>query len=300
MEKRDKELNDIIEEIKKTVRSSSFQQYERMYRVLGLTKLDDLKDTALIMAKIEDKLPNTQKSYFASIVKLLKFTKNPDEYKPLIEEYSKLMNGKILETKPDEKYNEKQKKNLMTREQIEEIRKELISGITNFKNRLNYDILLDYVILSLYTLQPPRRNEYYDMKLVDKLDDIHDENNYLVWGSKKKLFVFQNYKTAWKYGRQMITISKDMENVLKLYLPIRDVMALKGNNNLLVKYGNINLENSNDITRRLNRVLGKKIGASMLRHIYLSEKYGDTLKEMKQDAEALGHSLDEQRDYVKQ
>ena len=26
------------------------------------------------------------------------------------------------------------------------------------------DILLDYVILSLYTLQPPRRNEYYDMK----------------------------------------------------------------------------------------------------------------------------------------
>lgn len=297
MAKRSEELNKLIDEVKKSVSSSSFTQYNRMYRVLGLNKIDDLDDTALIMKKIEDKLPNTQKSYFAGIIKLLRYADGKDE---LIDKYGKLMNGKINETKSDDQYNEKQKKNLMTREEIEEIRKDLLNGISNFKNRLNYDILLDYVILSLYTLQPPRRNEYYDMKLVDKLDDIHDEDNYLVWGSKKKTFVFQKYKTAWKYGRQMIPINKDMEAVLKLYLPVRDVMALKGNNNLLVKYGNINLENSNDITRRLNRVLGKRIGASMLRHIYLSEKYGDTIKEMKKDAEALGHSLDEQRDYVKQ
>ena len=37
----------------------------------------------------------------------------------------------------------------------------------------------------------------------------------------------------------------------------------------------------------------------MLRHIYLSSKYGDTLEEMKQDTNAMGHSLNQQRDYIK-
>jgi hypothetical protein len=37
----------------------------------------------------------------------------------------------------------------------------------------------------------------------------------------------------------------------------------------------------------------------MLRHIYLSEKYGDTLNEMKKDSLAMGHSLEVQRSYVK-
>jgi hypothetical protein len=55
----------------------------------------------------------------------------------------------------------------------------------------------------------------------------------------------------------------------------------------------------NAITRVLNRVFGKKIGSSMLRHIYLSDKYKDQNEEMKKDAEAMGHSLDLQRAYIK-
>jgi hypothetical protein len=37
----------------------------------------------------------------------------------------------------------------------------------------------------------------------------------------------------------------------------------------------------------------------MLRHIYLSDKYKDQNEEMKKDAEAMGHSLDLQRAYIK-
>jgi integrase len=55
----------------------------------------------------------------------------------------------------------------------------------------------------------------------------------------------------------------------------------------------------NVITRLLNRVFGKKIGSSMLRHIYLSDKYKDTIDEMKTDAAAMGHSVGQQRAYVK-
>jgi hypothetical protein len=38
----------------------------------------------------------------------------------------------------------------------------------------------------------------------------------------------------------------------------------------------------------------------MLRHIYLSNKYGDTLKEQQKDAELMSHNLNTQKDYIKE
>lgn len=291
------EFDEILNALKLTVGDTTFKQYTQMYAKIGIKKIDDLNNIDDILDKIKDKSPNTQKNYFASIVKLLRFTKDSDK---LIDLYSEHMNNMIVATKSTDNYNDKQKANLMTKDEIEQIRKNMIRGFKTFTNKLNYDMMLDYVILSLYTLQPPRRNEYFNMRLVDKLEKIKDDDNYLVYGPNKKVFVFQSYKTAWRYGRQVIPINKDMELVLKKYLPVRNVIAMKDNDHLLVKWGNLNMENSNDITRRLNRALGKNIGASMLRHIYLSEKYGDTLKEMKADAVNLGHSLDEQKEYIKQ
>ena len=55
----------------------------------------------------------------------------------------------------------------------------------------------------------------------------------------------------------------------------------------------------NAITRVLNRIFGKKVGSSMLRHIYLSNKYGDKLEEMKDDAEKMAHSLAQQKESIK-
>jgi hypothetical protein len=51
----------------------------------------------------------------------------------------------------------------------------------------------------------------------------------------------------------------------------------------------------NSITRILNKIFGKKVGSSMLRHIFLSDKYGEVKGEMADDAKAMGHSVDEQQ-----
>jgi hypothetical protein len=59
------------------------------------------------------------------------------------------------------------------------------------------------------------------------------------------------------------------------------------------------LDQVNSITRVLNKVFGKKVGSSMLRHIYVSGKYGDVNEEQKKDAEMMGHSVDMARDYIK-
>jgi hypothetical protein len=61
------------------------------------------------------------------------------------------------------------------------------------------------------------------------------------------------------------------------------------------------LNKINSITRILNKLFNpKKVGSSMLRHIYLTEKYGDKLNELEDDAEAMGTSTNmAQSTYIK-
>jgi hypothetical protein len=54
----------------------------------------------------------------------------------------------------------------------------------------------------------------------------------------------------------------------------------------------------NAITRILNSALGKGTGSSKLRHAYLTDKYGKVSEEQKQDAVKMGHSTEQQKDYI--
>jgi hypothetical protein len=75
---------------------------------------------------------------------------------------------------------------------------------------------------------------------------------------------------------------------------------LKNSNIPFLVYYNGSLFNKvNCITRILNKTFGKSVGSSMLRHIFLTNKYGDVIEEQKEDAKAMGHSLEQQKDYVK-
>jgi len=67
---------------------------------------------------------------------------------------------------------------------------------------------------------------------------------------------------------------------------------------LLVNNDGSSLPSVNSMTRLLNRALGKNIGSSMLRHIYLTSKYKDVKNEMKDDAKDMAHSVSQQKDYV--
>ena len=67
----------------------------------------------------------------------------------------------------------------------------------------------------------------------------------------------------------------------------------------LVKPDGTPLTAVNAITRLLNKLFGKRVGSSMLRHSYLSQKYGTVLEEMKQDAQMMAHSDGVQRTYIR-
>ena len=68
----------------------------------------------------------------------------------------------------------------------------------------------------------------------------------------------------------------------------------------LVRFDGTPIDTSPEMTRLLNKIFGKKIGCSMLRSIYLTEKYGDVVKEMKEDVGAMGTSTETaQNNYIK-
>jgi integrase len=120
----------------------------------------------------------------------------------------------------------------------------------------------------------------------------------------KKEFVFNSFKTAKNEGQVVIDVPEDLQEVLDIYISKHPLLKkgklIKNTKIPFLVYDNSKpLDKINSITRILNKVLGRGVGSSMLRHSYLSNKYGDKLKEQQEDAKAMSHSIGQQKDYIK-
>jgi hypothetical protein len=206
---------------------------------------------------------------------------------------------------PHEK-SETQEENWITWDEVQKKKfglKEETSSFVSTKNitASQFDKLLQYVVLCLYTDIAPRRNQdYLDMYVVKKLGK-EAENNRNYYDLATHRFIFNKYKTAKTYGQQIVDVPTELQNVIASYLKFHPLAKTKQKEyKFLVKYDGSNLNSVNSITRMLNKIFGKKVGSSMLRHIFLSSKYGDQLKDMEETARDMGHSVSEQREYIKE
>eukprot|EP01051_Picozoa_sp_SAG22_P012780 SAG22_NODE_1361_length_4620_cov_22.806901_2_plen_325_part_00 len=159
----------------------------------------------------------------------------------------------------------------------------------------------EYLLTKLYTVYPLRND--FTMKIVSKqaYNKLTTEDkkgqNYLVVpaGANPQMFWLLNaYKTRKKYGQKNVDI-KDPEIItsLKIWLKHRptqtDSLFYDNGRDFGVP------ANSDSITKILlgasKRLLdGKSVGSSLIRHMYLSSKYADTVQEMEKDADLMGHS----------
>jgi hypothetical protein len=126
-----------------------------------------------------------------------------------------------------------------------------------------------------------------------------DKVNYLDLAGNR--FIFNNYKTQKKYHSQEIKILPELREILDIYLKYHPTFKKsKGAVPLLVNYQGQPYTSNNDMTRLLYKVFNKKIGCSMLRHIFLTDKYKDVMEEMKEDTKEMGTSVDmAQNQYIK-
>jgi len=245
----------------------------------------------------------TKRNFIIAIVSALNLAGTSAKHKKLYGEYYKMMmdknkeikenGGKTKEGMPSwdavlEKYNALKAKVLET---------------TDFSKESAFNDLLKLLVTSLYVLQPPRRNgDYLEMKIVPTYSEELPQNvNYL--DTKKGEFIFNKYKTSKKYGEFRKAIEPELRAIVSLYLKHHPNLwegrkQKKEPVPFLVYRDGEPLHQLNSITRLINSVLGKGVGSSALRHIYITEKYGKVEEEKAKDAEAMAHSVGMQKDYI--
>ena len=298
-------LNDIYDNRDKPIGLSSRKLYSRYLSKLNndqeINNLNFLNSPKDILNKIKDYKPNTQRSYIIAICTVLK---NDPKLEPLYNQYYEIltkMNGD-LKVRTDK--SETQEANWMSKNEIDTVRDNLaLKVVKKAKNKDDYNKILDYLILSLYTMHAPRRNIDYTLMKIS--NDISDKSfNYL--DLKGVQFIFNNYKTQGTYESVVVPIREDLFQVISIYMNNHPEKAKlknkKYNIHFLVNYHGEPINKSIDMTRYLNRLFnGKKVGSSMLRNMYLTNKYGDMMGELKNDVLDMSTSIGTAMDnYIKQ
>jgi hypothetical protein len=305
------ENNKLFDALKsKNITESSLKLYFNNLRRLNggefpksFTFLKNVEET---LKKIEHYKANTRRTYLISIVTLLKHDpKNKklyDKYYTILDEYNK--QGATNNVK-----SETQKENWITQDEVKKIYDNLTDEVKPLleKKKLTqseYDNVLSWTVLSLYTLQPPRRNIDYQIAVVVNKYLTEMEQKYNYYDLSSATWYFNNYKTKGTYKTQEQKASPELAEVIKKYLAIHPLKAeLKKKSGaipFLVDSKGIPFESNNTITRILNKIFGKRIGVSLLRNIYLTDKYADKVSELDEDAKAMGTSANTiQNQYVK-
>ena len=213
---------------------------------------------------------------------------------------------------------------------VEEIYNNLkIKAYSENDIRLNQDLLL----LSYYVLHPPRRaidyqNMYFDVVDISKeknkiiwmndasiekyakTKDIIDEKgklfeeknfrgtgkNYYMRNGGLSFFIFDDYKTASIYGRQIIEVSSKLDLILLRHIRLFGVSV--GSQLLNLSYENY--------LKRLCSIFevycDRTISIDMIRHIYVSKLFDDNSTsdlEKQRISRLMGHSEETQKLYRK-
>lgn len=266
-----------------------------------------LRNVEDIQKRVGEYAPSTQKNAIATIASVLSIFPSPI-YKKLYRIYSESLKEKhaaLTEARGDTmEKTPKEKENWVSWDDVSKLRDDLKAVVMKFAGQkavtpAQYEKLLQYMVLGLYTYLPPRRNlDYQQMYVVKRWNDkLPTDRNYLDLAGKK--FIFNRYKTVKTSGVQTADIPDDLMAVIGQYLKFHALGKSKGDFVFLAKQDGSPLTTVNGITRLLNKLFGKKVGSSMLRHSYLSQKYGPVLEEMRADAAAMAHDGPTQATYIR-
>mgnify|MGYP003650063769 CR=1 FL=1 len=291
------DLTEVIKEKRPHLSDSSLRTYKsiltNLYRKCypsdNEIKLDKFDNEKLIMEHLKDIPFSKRKTTLAALVVL---TGN--------KEYNKLMSSDIAEYNDKQLLQEKDGKfadNMIPFSEVEVLLKaaEKEAKAIYKKDKLEMgdrQKIQNYILLALTggIYMPPRRSQDWVMKY--KNFDA-EKDNYL--DLKKKVFVFNSYKTMKSKGQQVIEIPKPLLIILKKWIG-----SLPEDMEYILFDNKGNAITPSQITHRLNAIFDKPISTSMLRHIFLTSKFADVnLKELTKTADAMGNSPLQALAYVK-
>jgi len=283
-----------------------FSNLRRLNDGQPLTSFKFLEKPEAITEKLKDYKPTTQRNFYIAIVSALNIGGDAPKHKKLYSKYYDIMLSKNKEVKEIKHDPE----DLPKWDDITEKRNALGNQVVAFADAkqltpTQYEALLKWVVVSLYTLQAPRRNgDYLNAYIVEKNKaDLPNDRNYVALKEPQE-FIFHKYKTDKTYGTHIEPVADELKRVLRIYFQhhplLKNGKLPKGTAEVkfLVYADGEPVSQMNAITRILNSALGKGTGSSKLRHAYLTDKYGKVSEEQAEDAKKMGHSTEQQKDYI--
>jgi len=293
-----------IEEMLKNKRDDlskgSLRTYARVLHAFNKRMYDDsfidpqryIKDKEAIIKDMVDKKPNSIRTLLSAIILVTDDTDLRQLMSQKIYEHRKFINTNEM--------TEKQKENWISKEEVETKLEQYKKMADSLYKRLTFPKVVvqsiqDYIILCLFCgeyIAPRRSTDFCNLKIrLTKKEMEKNDCNYM----NKGKFVFNDYKTAKTYGQQVIDIPKKLQLILKKWMTVNDT------DYLLMNSSGQPLTPTT-LGQRLTDIFGKRVGTTSFRRMFLTDKYEDTIKEMKElqeDMKEMGSSKAQVNHYVK-
>ena len=290
-------LKKLIKKNKPDISISSINTYLTNIRSTGskigiaFKNISDIVDNAdKIFESMTGLKTNTRKSKLASFIVVLDNKDNSKKVNDILTKFRGQMNKDLVEIKDkdtSQTLSENQKANYVPWKEVLNLKTILETEATplfKLKNLTTKQFikLTDYIILSLYTEIAPRRSLDYT---AFKIKGINREtDNYLDIKKGKYTMVFNKYKNSSRLGKQEVELPPAFGKILKQFIDKNPYDYL-----IVNKLGKHVLQNY--IAKTLTRIFDKNVSSGMLRHSYLTNKFGSVdLKDLEQTTKDMGNS----------
>ena len=252
--------------------------------------------------------PHTRRNKLNAMLLML----SGDITQPVYKEYETLRDGfnnALQKDSDNHKKSEKQEKNWVTKAEIDtvlaerfaylhkrKIMKMKVGEPTQQESKRFHDFLLLKTIAEL-----PSRCDFHSLEIVKRANfkpTAEDTQNYLVIGHRAEIVV-NSWKTKKAHSEsRVLSLSDDLKKYIRSYVkqyPEQKHLFVDASGNAFKR---------NSFTKRITRLFkehfpDKDIAPTMLRHIYATEKNGDIVDALEDDAKKLGHSVSTHLQYIK-
>jgi hypothetical protein len=297
-----------VEMLKDAVSASSYDSYSKrlanVMKISGKKTLQEVIDDPIgVHKKLAEYFkakgslkPSTMANYLVPILKTMSInkeyqTKHQQQYTAWLNYMKEYRDAETSNYKKNTLTDE-QKEKWVTFEEMQGKYMELVDDPTVYTNKRKH---FHFLLVALFTHLRPKRSDYGAVKLLNKRPKNMDQGNYIVLSKGDPVLVLNHYKTSHVYKAIIEKIPPELYAVLTksvkafprayLFLSSQDQPYLK------------NKSFSEFVRTTMMELFNKKMGVSLWRHVYVSEKMDFnkmSLEALEQEAQLMGTSVNTQ------
>jgi len=266
-------------------------------------------DKEKVIKKLNDKDLNftTVRNYLNAILMYLYVLNDEDDTKGIHDDLIKSyeyerdkLNLQYDEMNASSIWSDNQEKNMISKKELDDVITQIGQEIKDMKlkqtlitNVKQKTLLQTYLVLNIHRTLPIR-NELGECLVMRKrefnkvLENEKNTKNFLIIEKNRMYFSFNAYKTAKIYKERVIEIPPHLKKTIRFYLRF-----FPGEEHLLCKWDGTAIGSNNLsqlLTKQFKKRIGKSVSTTLLRKLYLSDKYLPIKDDMAADANILGHS----------